>query len=227
MMRVTPQLLAVTRDQQERIIRAGAKDQDAGNARRRTVESLARPIRDDLGDHRRRAIGHRDHYQRHEPQHRRAIGEDQQERHHRGCDCKQSKVRAVEGRRDVSSEGRAASELNREALGFVLLHGRAQFIDEVGEVETAHLSLDIDHDDHGFAVLSGDRWRDLVSGDVGPALGDLGDPGQVVLSQTPGPLDDGDGREHVTTGEVLHKLRHLSRLGIRGQWIRCRTTGPC
>ena len=111
------QLLSISRDQQQGVVGAGTEHQHTGDAGGRPVRCHPDRLRDRGTDNRRDAVGEADHRERDQPQHRRSVGDDQQQRDH-GCgDGQQREVGPGERVRDVGEERRAAGDLDPDVLG--------------------------------------------------------------------------------------------------------------
>ncbi len=81
------------------------------------------------------AVGESDHEERHQPQHRRSVGHDQQQRHHECGDGEQRDVGPGERVRDVGAERGPAGDLDQEVVGQPVSRGIAQCLDRITECE--------------------------------------------------------------------------------------------
>ena len=111
------QLVAVARDQQQRVVGAGAEDEHREDARGRGVPGDAED-RHDLGrEDRGEPVGHGHDGERDQPQHRAAVGEQQQQRDHAGRGQQQPHVGAVEDRGEVGRDRCRSGDLGGHAVG--------------------------------------------------------------------------------------------------------------
>ena len=128
------ELVAVARDEQQRVVGAGAEDEDGQDPDRRLVPEDVGRREDAGGGHRSELVGDADDRQRHEPEERAAVGDDEQEGHDRGGGREEAGVRAVEDRGEVGLDGGRAGDLRRQPVGEVGLGGGADLRDDVGRL---------------------------------------------------------------------------------------------
>ena len=148
------QLVAVAGDQQQGVVRAGAEHQHRQDADRRLVPGHAEEVEDLGGQHGGGPVGQADHDERDDPQHRAAVGQDQQDRHHERGRAEQPEVGALEDRGQVGLDRRRPGDLGRDAVRDVGVQGLAQVADGLGDLGRAR-ALDRDDPDRRGAVLAG------------------------------------------------------------------------
>ena len=151
-----PQLVAVAADQEQRVVGTGTEDEHREDADRRLVPEHVEGGEGVRGQHGGQLVGDADDGERHQPEERAAVGDDEQDRHD-GCRGReQAEVRAVEHGREVGLDGRRAGDLRGEALGQVGLGGGAQVGDHVSGLDGI---LGRDRDEHrcGGSVLGRPR----------------------------------------------------------------------
>jgi hypothetical protein len=105
------QFVAIPRHQQQRVVGARTEDQHAGDARGGAVEAELGQCGQSRADAGGDPVGETDNEQRDQPQHRRPVGDDQQDRHDGRGDRKQGGIRAGERVGDIGAEGRPAGHL--------------------------------------------------------------------------------------------------------------------
>ena len=148
-----PQLFSVSRDHQQGVVGAGTEHQHAGDAGGRTVERQARRA-GHQGAHRGgHPVGETHHRERHQPQHGRAVGDDQQECDHQRRDDQQGDVSAGERVRDVGAERGAAGDVGGQRVREFVGCGAAQVLDRVVESEARKLGVQRHRRDSGLPVL--------------------------------------------------------------------------
>ena len=157
----------------------------------------------------------RDDGQRHQPEERAAVGDDEQDRHD-GCrGGEQAEVRAVEHGGEVGLDGRRAGDLRGHALGEVRRRGGAQVGDDVGRLDGI-LGGDRDDDRCGRAVL----------GHHGGCAGGSGQGAGLLLHR--GERVGGEGLvaavEH--HGRRAPPPRAAGRAARRPPGCPCRSAGP-
>ena len=108
------------------------------------------------GETARETIGQADRDQRHQPQDRRTVGDDQQNGGDRNRHRQQREVSTVEGGSDVSTEGRPAGDFQFEVGRAVLGDCAAQVPDDLGVGCVGFAGRDR-HEEHSrFAVFAED-----------------------------------------------------------------------
>jgi hypothetical protein len=110
-----PQLLAVPRDQQQRIVRRGTEDEDADDADGAAVVDQAEGGEQHLHQPDDDLLRSRDHGQRHDDQQRAAVGHGEDHRHHQRGHEEDVDVGAGEDGGEVRREGRPAGDLGDHA----------------------------------------------------------------------------------------------------------------
>ena len=217
---VTAQLLPVAGGQQQRVVGPGPEHQHVQDARALRVdgqpgvrgEQVDQCLRADQGD----ARGD----DREEPQHRAAVGDEQQHDHHRQGGDEQDAVDALERVGRVSGAAQRAGDVDRQpgrpGPGDVPQAGRG------GRrlVPARRAEVDRDQGLDGFPVLGHDRPRHLR----GDHPGHLGEPravgghlGPVGAGQAGRPVVDHDGGEHVGGLDLRLEVHHLGGLGLGRQ----------
>ncbi len=128
--------------------------------------------------------------ERHQPQHGRAIGDDQQQRDHRSRHRQQRDVGSRERVRDVRPERRSASDLDAQVGGTsrgLVTHR----LDRVVERETGQIGVHRYHS-HPAATVVGQLQRTLMD------RGEVGRAECVAVASA----DDDDGRDTVSAGKL-------------------------
>jgi len=197
-----PQFLSVPRDEQQCIVRAGPEHQHAGDARRRTVGLHAHRFGDRTADDSCDSIGERDHRERHQPQHRRAVGDDQQQRDDGSRHRQQRDVGPGERVRDVRSERGSACDLDAQ-MGRHAASGRvAERLDRIVERKPRQIRVHR-YRGHSGATVAGHLQRTLRH------CGQVGRAERFAVA----PADDDDGRNTVSAGELRPQRVGPCRLG--------------
>ena len=150
------QLVAVAADEEQGVVGAGTEDEHREDADRRLVpqhvEGCQGVGRDDRGE----LVGDGDDGQGHEPEHRAAVGDDEQDRDD-GCrGGEQAEVGPVEDGGEVGLDGRGAGDLGGQPVGQVRLGRLPEVADDLGGL---HGVTGVDRDE--------DRRRGAVLGDHG------------------------------------------------------------
>jgi hypothetical protein len=219
---VAAQLLAVAGGQQQRVVGPGPEHEHGQDERALAVDGQATVAGQQVDDRLGGREGDEHAAQGEQPQHRAAIGDQQDHDHDQGRDVQQGGVEAGEHVGEVGEVAGRPGHVDGEPAGVGLRDG-PQLLDPGGELLPA-VALRRDPDRHhhlqGPAVGGRDRPED-AAGDVGNAgeaahigghLGLVGSGDGAV-----GPLVDDQGGEHVAGGEPLGQLDDLGRLGILGQ----------
>ena len=198
------QLFSVPRDEQQRVVGARPEHQHAGDAGRRTVgracptaSAIALPTTAATRS------ANADHRERHQPQHRRAVGDDQQQRDDGSRDRQQRDVGPGERVRDVRAERGSAGDLDAQ------IGGQRRRVAESRSDLTASLSANPDR----FASIGTVATAARPSSDTCSGL--LLDRGQVGRGErfAVAPADDDDGRNTVSAGELRPQRVGPCRLG--------------
>ncbi len=224
---MAPELLAITGDQQQRIIRARAEHEDgqdasrlAGDCHPGLGQQVAHAAGGDLGEY------HREEGD--QPEDRAAVDDDQQDQDKQGGRVQQRAVDLTEHVDGVGREPGRARDLRLQPLGKALEVG----LDVVGCVHQqlagfvgAVLDGDRRDQQRRRAVVGDDRCAGLAHAfealgvDLGPGLRD----GRPVLgAQTVVAVEDRDRVGDVARGELLQLLDRLDGLRLGGQvvgWI--------
>ena len=211
------ELLPVAGDQQQRVVRRRAEDQDGqdaaalpGDRQARRAEQVCRPAGGRLGED--------DDEERDRPEDRRAVDEHEQDQDDRAGDREQRHVDALEHAADVGRERRAARHRDLQAVTAALgaADPLAQARDRlVGRVvarvaqrdgEQRRLAREL-----RLADADGERRR--VALERAPVVAD---PRAVLLGQPARAPVDGDRRRHLVA-ELLGCAHHMERFGAFGQ----------
>ena len=169
-----------------------------------TARATARP------DHGGDPIGEPDDRQRHQPQHRRSVGDDQQQRHHRRGDGEQRDVGSGERVRDVGAERGAAGDLRPQIVGQSFGGRLAKRLDRIVEGEPGEIGVQRHHRERRL-----DRRRTPVPATVcSMAARSAGFSARAVVAG-----DDDDRGDVVTAGELGPQMRR------RAPTRRCAGTG--
>ncbi|GMA30811.1 hypothetical protein GCM10025875_08030 [Litorihabitans aurantiacus] len=207
------QLVAVARDEQQRVVGAGAEHEDRQDARGRLVprdvERRQHAGRDGGGG----LVGDAHHGQRDHPQDRAAVGDHEEDGDDEGGDREQPHVRAVEHRGEVGLDTRRTRHLGGDAVGRPGVELAAQLDDGVGHRARAG-RLDRDDAEGGGAVLRRDEHR-LGTRDVGQQRADAAEP---VGGERVGGEDHDGGRPRLV-GEALGELGAESRVVARRELV--------
>ena len=176
-------------------------------------------------------VGQSHDRQRHQPQHRAAVGDQQQQRHHHhGCQ-QQGQVGSVEGLVDVGGESGPTGDLHRQAGGCLGAHLGADLGDLTGQPGAVRVRRGIvgqRHDQQRRAAVRADlHGRHLAAdGEAGqllPGRADRGPVGggQLVIATA---VDD-QGRSGLGRGQPLLQAGGDRRLAAAGQPGRGIVTG--
>jgi hypothetical protein len=120
------EFLSIAGDQQQRVVGARPEHQDAGDTGGGAVGAGAGRGRHRAAEHGGHPVGEGDHGQRDEPQHRRPVGDDQQQRDHRRRDREKREVGSRERIGDVGTERRPAGDLGPQRPRQTVRRCRAQ-----------------------------------------------------------------------------------------------------
>ena len=152
---VHPQLVAVARDEQQRVVGAGTEDEHREDADRRLVPLDVEGGQGARREHGRELVGDADHGERHEPEHRAAVGDDEEQGDDAGRRAEQAEVGAVEDRGEVGLDRGRPGDLGGEPVGQVGLGRGAQLGHDVRGLGGV-VADDGDEDRGGGAVLGDD-----------------------------------------------------------------------
>lgn len=236
------QLLPVAGDEEQRVVRAGTEHEDARDAGRRAVQRQADGLVEVCGGDLRHAVGEADDDERHEPQDRRSVGDEQKHRDDGRGDEQEAQVGAGEGARGVGAERRAAGELHGQALEEVGAGGVADLVDRRRQLGAGAVVRDRDDRRRRLAVGRGDEG-DSGGGGVGrgaaaglrPALDGehpvarVGRGGEVLTGEraTVGAGEHGDRGSRGTVLELGGDLLHARRLGAGRAAVRTGAAVGC
>ena len=181
---VAAQLVAVARDEQQRVVGARAEDQHRQDADGRLVPGRRR-VRASVWVASTAAslVGDAHDEQRDDPQDRAAVGDHEQDRDDRGGGREQAEVGAVEDGGEVGLDGRRAGDLGADPSGAFASSWCAHRVDRVGDVrgaggrdgEDADRRLAVRaRDDHRAALRHADVARRRDPGRPGSARAELG-----------------------------------------------------
>ena len=150
------QFLPIPGDQQQGVVRARAEHEHAHDA---SVELQIpeRPRR--RSDPAREPIGEGDHDQREQPQHRRTVGDDQQDRHDQDRHQQQREVRALERRRNIRAERRATRHVQHQSCRGVRADLAAEFLDDLRSLGIVRTDGDRSDEHRSPPVLADHRPR--------------------------------------------------------------------
>ena len=149
---VQPQLVAIPRDQQQRVVRAGTEDEHGEDAGDRRVELDADGGRHLARDDARERVGGADHGQGHQPQPRAAVGDEQQDGDDDHGREQQREVGAGEHRGDIDLEALGTGEVDVHALE-VGVRSIPQFLGPLGLRRDIRLGFERHHDQGHRAVV--------------------------------------------------------------------------
>lgn len=211
-----PQFLPVARDEQQRVVRARPEHEDRHHARALPRDGRAEGLVEAVGDTHRHEVGDPGDDERHEPQHRAAVDQDQQD----GDDCdgrvEQRSAERVVDLGGVGGQRAGAAHLDAQpafALGY--------FTDVVDElvpqllVRPGLVAGDRVH--QGRTVLRRNPLRGAADQLVLPCdLRDLTGGGLPVGGAEPAvPVVDEHHLGGLAAGQLLLDLRHLRRVRAR------------
>ncbi len=162
------QLLAVAGDQQQRVVGAGAEDEDRHDRARLAVDRHPQ-LGDAVADRAREGLGEEHRGERDEEEHRRAVDDDQEEDHQADRGQQQGAVDPFEDFDRVGREPGAAGDLDFEAAAGVA-DLFAPVLDRVEDPFALAVALDVGADDRRLAVFGADRADE--GGVVGRLAGD-------------------------------------------------------
>ncbi len=216
MVGVEAELLAVAGDEQQGVVGAGAEDEDADDpAVEAEVERLAHALGHDARD----LVGDADDGQRHEPQDRRAVGQQEQQADDADGHEQEAEVGAVEGGRDVGAEGRPARGAGLEPVGQAVRDRRPDAVDDGAElVVVGGVDADRDLEHPGPAVVAHDRPDGLLPGGGREGRGEVAQPLLVGGGERRpvGARGDHDERLHVGAGQLGDEVVDGGGLGRGG-----------
>ena len=230
---VAAQLLAVARDEQERVVGPCADDEDAEDGLALPVDGEPGVLRQQVDQAGRDEVGRDGAQDRQQPQDRAAVGEQQDHDHHgeRGED--EVGVDALERLRGVGRLAAVAGEVDLTAVDLRdvadLVGGVGDRVPPVGaevehEVEVGDLPV-LRHQRRdgctlGCCGLGGGRRQDALVRDA-VELGDLRavrlHRGEVVVGEPTVAVEDDQRRDVVGVDGLGELVEHLGRLGRPGQ----------
>ena len=219
------ELVAVAGDQEQGVVGAGAEDEHATGCRRSTRPRRRRRRPGLGGEDGGEPVGDADDGERDQPEHRAAVGDDQQQRDHAGGGEQQVGVGAVEDRGQVGLDGGRAGDLAVDAVGGVVASCVAQLGDLVGVVGG-----------RGRTRRARRRWRAVPSSATTGPVGALAAPTRPRVSSpaacsaiaapassvelAPRAVHEHDRRPGPRLGELLAQLGAQRAVGALGQGVQ-------
>jgi hypothetical protein len=211
------EFLAVAGHQEQSVVGSGTEDEDGDDAGGGPVDGDVECLAD-LGDQQRcDAVSDTDDDQRDEPEHRRAVGDDEQYRDDQGRGRQESEVGALERGSGVSGEPRAAGELGADALVETVGDGVPHLRHQVaGRAPGEELGVDRHQHEGGGAVLGRDGALCGSTDDLGHALAGTDGRGDALGPQLAAVLagHDEDRRNGLGPRELALDLGDECGLGV-------------
>ncbi len=217
------QCLPIAGDEQQRVVRADAEDQDGQQRRVLVVDHDAEALDEQVDGRHRGQCGRAHGHERDEPQHRAAVGDDEQERDDEDGDEQDLQVDAVEDGFHVAVDRGGAGHVEFQAGGAVL-RGVTQRADDGLRCAVGRAHIEGEH--HGLAVGGGSRrWalagrghhlrRVLLGKGVVVAL----DRRAVGVGHAAGAVVHEDERVVFPAGKTVLQHRDLRGLGASRQGV--------
>ena len=215
---VQAQLVPIAGDQQQGIVGAGAEDEHRQDARYRGIQGDASERGDPGRGDAREAVGGSHDDQRHQPEPRAAVGDEQQNRNDDHCRQQQREISTLEDGGNVDGEALGTGEQSGQPARKVCVGGGAKLLGAVGLRRNILDDLQR-HDDQGCSAVVGDRGRrhEVVLREprqVGCRCGDRLDVGIGQLRAVATEDEKGAGR--IRARQVFLGRGDSCRLG--GRW---------
>lgn len=205
------QFLPIPGDQQQGVVRARTEHEHAHDARIK-LQIPERPRRrsDPSGE----PVGQGDHDQRDQPQHRRTVGDDQQDRHDQDRHQQQREVRTLERRRNVRAERRATRDVQHQPTRCVRADLAPEFLDDLPSLGIVRTDGDRSNEHRSPPIRAHHRPRRLACRLRLEHRKQTREGFNIRVGKLRSLLAGGhhEHRLAIRVGELLHQLAHLHRL---------------